>query len=324
MKIAILGATGVVGRQMIKCLEEENIKVDSLKLLASEKSAGSTIDFKGEELIVEKLSNDSFKGMDIVLGAASTDLAKEYAPIIVKENAIFIDNSSYFRMFDDVPLIVPEINGEDAKKHHGIIANPNCSTVISLMAVNGINKLSPIKKMIASTYQAVSGAGKGGIVELEEEIQNINYKPEVFPYQIAYNCIPAIGNIDKDLYTKEEMKLENEGRKIMHLPELKVTCTCVRIPVIRSHSISISLKCDRSLELEEVKDAISKQKGVVLYDDLEDKKYPMPIIASDKNEVYVGRIRKDRVFDGGIALFCSGDQIRKGAAYNAVSIINCL
>ena len=324
MKIAILGATGVVGRQMIKCLEEENIKVDSLKLLASSKSAGSKISFKDEEVIVEKLAEDSFKGMDIVLGAASSDIAKEYAPIIVKENAVFIDNSSYFRLFDDVPLVVPEINGEDAKKHHGIISNPNCSTIISLMAVNGINELSPIKKMIASTYQAVSGAGKGGISELEEEIKDINYKPEVFPYQIAYNCIPAIGNEDIDLYTKEEMKLENEGRKIMHLPDLNVTCTCVRIPVIRSHSISISLKCERSLEIDEVKEAISKQKGVILYDDLSKKKYPMPILASDKNEVYVGRIRKDRVFDGGIALFCSGDQIRKGAAYNAVSIINCL
>ena len=324
MKIAILGATGVVGRQMIECLEEENIKVDSLKLLASEKSAGTKINFKGEELSVEKLDHDSFKGIDIVLGAASTDLAKEYAPVIVKENAVFIDNSSYFRMFDDVPLVVPEINGEDAKKHHGIISNPNCSTIISLMAVNGINKLSPIKKMIASTYQAVSGAGKGGIVELKEEIKDINYKPEVFPYQIAYNCIPVIGNEDVDLYTKEEMKLENEGRKIMHLPELNVTCTCVRVPIMRSHSISISLLCERPLGLDEVKDAISKQKGVILYNDLKDKKYPMPILASNKNEVYVGRIRKDRVFDGGIALFCSGDQIRKGAAYNAVSIINCL
>ncbi|MBR0461180.1 MAG: aspartate-semialdehyde dehydrogenase [Erysipelotrichaceae bacterium] len=324
MNIAIIGATGAVGNQMIKALEEENIEVGSLKLLASERSAGSKLSFKGEELSVEKLEHDSFKGMDIVLGAASAAVAKDCAEDIVKAGAVFIDNSSYFRLFDDVPLVVPEINGEDAKKHKGIISNPNCSTVISLMAVNAINKLSPVESLIASTYQAVSGAGKEGIDELYDQIEKKDFTTRVFPYQIAYNCIPAIGDEAYDLYTTEEMKLENEGRKIMHLPDMNVTCTCVRVPVIRSHSISLSVKCERELELDEVKEAISKQEGVILYDDLDDRKYPMPLIASDQDKVYVGRIRKDRVFKGGIALFCCGDQIRKGAATNAVQIIKCL
>ncbi|MDO4500847.1 MAG: aspartate-semialdehyde dehydrogenase [Erysipelotrichaceae bacterium] len=324
MKIAVLGATGAVGRQMLICLEEENIEVSELKLLASKKSAGQKIEFKGKEYTVEEVSHDSFAGMDVVLGAASADIAKEYADSIVKAGAVFIDNSSAFRMNDNVPLIVPEINGADTKKHQGIISNPNCSTIITLMAVTAINKLSPIKAMIASTYQAVSGAGKGGIDELNAEIADINTEPKTFPYTIAYNCIPCIGSEKTDLYTSEEMKMENEGKKILHLPDLRVTCTCVRVPVMRSHCISVSLQCERALSVEEVREAISKQEGVVLYDDLNNKEYPMPILTTDQNKVYVGRIRKDRVLDGGISLFCSGDQIRKGAASNAVQIIKCL
>lgn len=324
MNIAIMGATGVVGRQMLVCLEEENIKVDELKLLASKRSVGQIIKFKDKDYVVEELTHDSFKGVDIVLGAVSAGLAREYADTIVKEGAIFIDNSSAFRMNADVPLVIPEINGSDAKKHKGIIANPNCSTIITLMAVNAINKISPIDVMIASTYQAVSGAGKGGIDELEEELKDSNYNPQVFPYQIAYNCIPNIGSALDNLYTTEEMKMENEGKKILHLENLKVTCTCVRVPVLRSHSISVSLKCKRPLTISEVRDAISKEDGVVLYDEIDKGIYPMPLLTTDQNKVYVGRIREDRVFDGGISLFCSGDQIRKGAATNAVQIIKCL
>lgn len=324
MNIAIMGATGVVGRQMLECLEEENIKVDELKLLASKRSVGQVIKFKDKDYVVEELTHDSFKGVDIVLGAVSAGLAREYADTIVKEGAIFIDNSSAFRMNADVPLVIPEINGSDAKKHKGIIANPNCSTIITLMAVNAINKISPIDVMIASTYQAVSGAGKGGIDELEEELKDSNYNPQVFPYQIAYNCIPNIGSALDNLYTTEEMKMENEGKKILHLENLKVTCTCVRVPVLRSHSISVSLKCKRPLTISEVRDAISKEDGVVLYDEIDKGIYPMPLLTTNQNKVYVGRIREDRVFDGGISLFCSGDQIRKGAATNAVQIIKCL
>lgn len=324
MNIGIIGATGVVGRQMIDCLIEERIKVDNLRLFASEKSAGQKIKFLNHEVEIETVNENSFKGLDIVLGAASNNVAKEVAPLIKKTGAVFIDNSSYFRLFDDVPLIIPEINGEEAKKHNGIISNPNCSTIITLLACNAINKISPIKSLIVSTYQAVSGAGKEGMNELLSQINDSTFKPNVFPYEIAYNLIPSIGSPSDNDYTSEEMKLENEGRKIMNLPNLNVTCTCVRVPILRSHSISISLQCEKELNLDEVKESLRKQKGVIYYDDLVNKKYPMPILSSNQNNVYVGRLRKDKVLKGGIALFCSGDQIRKGAASNAVSIIKCL
>lgn len=324
MKIGILGATGAVGRQMLDCLIEQEIPVDDLVLLASKKSAGQIIKFKDNDYEVKEVNHDSFKGLDVVLGASSNEVAKQYKDYIVKAGAIFIDNSSAFRMDDDVPLIVPEINGNDVKKHKGVISNPNCSTIITLMAINAINKLSKVKVMIASTYQAVSGAGRGGIDELNNEINDIDYKPSVFPYTIAYNCIPCIGSLKDNLYTSEEMKMENEGKKILHNDDLRVTCTCVRVPVLRSHCISVSLKCERALSVTEVREALSKEDGVILYDDVLDNKYPMPLVTSDQDKVYVGRIREDRVLDGGISLFCSGDQIRKGAASNAVQIIKCL
>lgn len=324
MKIGILGATGAVGRQMLDCLIEQEIPVDDLVLLASKKSAGQIIKFKDKDYEVKEVNHDSFKGLDVVLGASSNEVAKQYKDDIVKAGAVFIDNSSAFRMDDDVPLIVPEINDSDVKKHKGVISNPNCSTIITLMAINAINKLSKVKVMIASTYQAVSGAGKGGIDELNNEINDIDYKPSIFPYTIAYNCIPCIGSLKDNLYTSEEMKMENEGKKILHNDDLRVTCTCVRVPVLRSHCISVSLKCERVLSVNEVKEALSKEDGVILYDDVLDNKYPMPLVTSDQDKVYVGRIREDRVLEGGISLFCSGDQIRKGAASNAVGIIKCL
>lgn len=324
MKIGILGATGAVGRQMLDCLIEQEIPVDNLVLLASKKSAGQIIRFKDKDYEIKEVNHDSFKGLDVVLGASSNEVAKQYKDDIVKAKAVFIDNSSAFRMDDDVPLIVPEINGNDVKKHKGVISNPNCSTIITLMAINAINKLSKVKVMIASTYQAVSGAGKGGIDELNNEINDIDYKPSVFPYTIAYNCIPCIGSLKDNLYTSEEMKMENEGKKILHNDDLRVTCTCVRVPVLRSHCISVSLKCERALSVTEVREALSKEDGVILYDDVLDNKYPMPLVTSNQDKVYVGRIREDRVLEGGISLFCSGDQIRKGAASNAVQIIKCL
>lgn len=324
MKIGILGATGAVGRQMLDCLIEQEIPVDDLLLLASKKSAGQIIKFKDKDYEVKEVNHDSFNGLDVVLGASSNEVAKQYKDDIVGAGAVFIDNSSAFRMDDDVPLIVPEINGSDVKKHKGVISNPNCSTIITLMAINAINKLSKVKVMIASTYQAVSGAGKGGIDELNNEINDIDYKPSVFPYTIAYNCIPCIGSLKDNLYTSEEMKMENEGKKILHNDDLRVTCTCVRVPVLRSHCISVSLKCERALSVTEVREALSKEDGVILYDDVLDNKYPMPLVTSNQDKVYVGRIREDRVLEGGISLFCSGDQIRKGAASNAVGIIKCL
>ncbi|MBP3495613.1 MAG: aspartate-semialdehyde dehydrogenase [Clostridia bacterium] len=326
--IGILGATGAVGREMLKVLEERSFPVGEIRLLASERSVGKLVKFKGEDIAIKLADFGAFEGLDFVLGAASNAVAKKFAPDIVKAGAVFIDNSSAFRMCDDVPLVVPEINAEDAKKNKGIIANPNCSTIITLVAVNAINKLSNIKGMVASTYQATSGAGAQGPIELEEQMKAIvcggEIKNEVFQYQIAENLIPQIGSFNDDGYTTEEMKMQNEGRKILHLPELKVTCTCVRVPVVRSHSISVTVLTEKELTVDEVKNAIANEKGCKLYDDVENKIYPMPLVTSDQDLVFVGRIRKDLVFDNAITLWCCGDQVRKGAATNAIQIAEAL
>ncbi len=326
--VGILGATGAVGREMLKVLEERNFPVGEIRLLASERSVGKLVKFKGEDIAIKLADFGAFEGLDFVLGAASNAVAKKFAPDIVKAGAVFIDNSSAFRMCDDVPLVVPEINAEDAKKNNGIIANPNCSTIITLVAVNAINKLSNIKGMVASTYQATSGAGAQGPVELEEQMKAIvcggEIKNEVFQYQIAENLIPQIGSFNDDGYTTEEMKMQNEGRKILHLPELKVTCTCVRVPVVRSHSISVTVVTEKALTVDEVKNAVANAKGCKLYDDVQNKIYPMPLVTSDQDLVFVGRIRKDLVFDNAITLWCCGDQVRKGAATNAIQIAEAL
>ncbi|MBQ8893855.1 MAG: aspartate-semialdehyde dehydrogenase [Clostridia bacterium] len=326
--VAILGATGAVGREMLKVLEERNFPVGKLKLLASERSVGKLIPFKGQEIAVELADENAFEGMDLVLGAASNELAKRLAPAIVKAGAVFVDNSSAFRMDPDVPLIVPEVNGEDVKNHKGIISNPNCSTIITLTAVNALNKISPIKTMIASTYQAVSGAGAGGPIELMGEVEALSkgeaYENTVFPYQIAYNVIPQIGGESTEGYTTEEMKMQNEGRKIMHLPELLVNCTCIRVPVVRSHSISVTVKTEKPISVEEARNIIAQAPGCKLVDDLPNKVYPMPLDTTDQDLVFVGRIRKDLTDENGLAIWCCGDQVRKGAATNAIQIAELL
>lgn len=322
--VAILGATGEVGREMIKILEERKFPVGELRLLASARSVGKKIKFRGEDITVAEATSDSFKGTDIVFGAASNALAKQFAPDIVKAGAVFIDNSSAFRMNDDVPLVIPEINPEDVFKNKGIISNPNCSTIVTLVAIYAINKISPIESVIASTYQAVSGAGAKGPVELDSQIAAISKGEkcvnEVFPYQIAYNLIPDIGSESVDGYTTEEMKMQNEGRKILHLPELKVSCTCVRVPVTRSHSISVVLRTKDKVTVEQAQKAIASAAGCRLTDDLKNKVYPMPLDTSDQDLVFVGRIRPDLTSDNGLNLWCCGDQVRKGAATNAIQI----
>lgn len=324
MKIAILGATGAVGQQMLSCLVEQNIPVTELKLLASARSIGKKYMFKGREIVVEEAKENSFEGLDIVLGAVESDMSKKFAPFIKKAGAVYIDNSSAFRLDEDVPLVVPEINAKDALKHKGIIANPNCSTIIAMMAIYGVNKISKITDIIASTYQAVSGAGVNGIYELENQVQDIlnnrEVKTDVFSHQIAYNCIPKISEILSNDCTAEEMKMQNEGRKILHNPDLKVTCTCVRVPVIRSHSISLSFRTEKKLTKQEITEAIKNSAGVRLVDL---PNLPLPLNTSDTDIVEVGRIRRDEVLDG-FALWCCGDQVRKGAATNAVQIIKCL
>ena len=326
--VAVLGATGAVGQEMIKILQERNFPVGKLLPLASARSAGKTLKFRGEDVTILEARDEAFAGVDIVLGAAENDIAKKFAPAIVKAGAVFVDNSSAFRLDPNVPLIVPEINPGDVKDHHGIISNPNCSTIITVTAVNALNSIAPIRAMTASTYQAVSGAGAGGPIELMNEVEALRegkpYEPKVFSHQIAYNLIPQIGGEQFEGYTSEEMKMQNEGRKIMHLPELRVSCTCVRVPVVRSHSISVSLHFDRPVSVKEAREVIAKAPGCRLVDDLANKQYPMPLDTSDQDIVFVGRIRPDLTDDNGLCLWCCGDQVRKGAATNAIQIAELL
>ena len=326
--VAILGATGAVGQEMIKILQERNFPVGKLIPLASARSVGKTVTFKGEEVVIQEACDTAFEGVDIVLGAAENAVAKQFAPAIVKAGAVFVDNSSAFRMDPKVPLIVPEVNPEDVSWHNGIISNPNCSTIITLTAVNALNSISPIRTMTASTYQAVSGAGAGGPIELMNEVEALRegrtYEPKIFSHQIAYNLIPQIGGEAFEGYTSEEMKMQNEGRKIMHLPDLKVSCTCVRVPVVRSHSISVSCHFDVPVTVEQVREVVARAPGCCLVDDLANKQYPMPLETSDQDIVFVGRIRPDLTDDNGICLWCCGDQVRKGAATNAIQIAELL
>ena len=328
MNVAILGATGAVGREMMKILAERSFPVEELRLLASPRSAGQKLLWQGRELTVQPAEDSAFEGMDIVLGAAENDIAKRFAPAIVKAGAVFVDNSSAFRMDPSVPLVIPEINPEDARRHKGIIANPNCTTIVSLVAINALNQDSPIQSIIASSYQAVSGAGAGGPRELMEEVELLRegkpVHPQVFQYQIAYNVIPQIGGEAYEGYTSEEMKMQNEGRKIMHLPDLRVSCTCVRVPVVRSHSVSLVVRTREKISVRRARELIAAAPGCRLVDDLSSRRYPMPLDTSDQDTVFVGRIREDLTCNNGLNIWCCGDQVRKGAATNAVQIAQLL
>ena len=328
LNIAVLGATGAVGQEMLKILEEYDIPVNELRPLASARSVGKCVKFKGQDVPIQEARDDAFDGLDFVLGAVEGDMSRQFAPAIKKSGAVYIDNSSAFRLDPDVPLVVPEINGGDAFKNKGIIANPNCCTIIALMAVAGINKCSPIENMVVCTYQAVSGAGQNGITELNNQMAALaaGEKPEVktFATQIAMNVIPFIDAPYGNDYTKEEMKMQNEGRRILHAPWLKVNCTCVRVPVMRSHSIAVTLRTERKVSVEEAKAAVAAFPGVRLIEDYEGRCYPTPLDTTDQDLVWVGRIRDDLTDDNGLTLWCCGDQIRKGAASNAVQILKLL
>ena len=328
VKVGILGATGVVGQEMMKILEERNFPVASLRPIASGRSAGKTIKFKGEDVTIVEAADSAFDGLDIVLGAAENDIAERFAPSIVKAGATFVDNSSAFRLDPKVPLIVPEINPEDAKWHSGIISNPNCTTIITMVAIAALAKESPVETIIASSYQAASGAGKAGLDELKAEAlayaKGETVEPHAFAYQLAFNVIPQIGGEQYMGYTSEEMKMQNEGRKILHLPEMNVSCTCVRVPVFRSHSVSVVLRTKEKISVERARELIAKAPGCRLVDDLKNKVYPMPMDTSDQDIVFVGRIREDLTSPNGLNLWCCGDQIRKGAATNTVQIAELL
>ena len=326
MNVAIVGASGAVGQELLKVLDEQNFPVDSLRLFGSQRSAGKEFSFRGKKVKVELLSHDSdFSGVDIAFTSAGAGTSKEFAEVITRHGTVMIDNSSAFRMNPDVPLVVPEVNPEDAlTRPRNIIGNPNCTTIQMVVALKPINDLSPITNVHVSTYQAASGAGAVAMKELEKQFAQLaeGAEPtiEKFPYQLAYNLIPQVDVFTDNGYTKEEMKMYNETRKIMHSDKIKVSATCVRVPVMRAHSEAIWLRTEQPLGLETVRKALENAEGVVLKDVPELREYPMPLDISDKDPVYVGRLRKDLADDNGLSFWVVGDQIKKGAALNAVQI----
>ncbi|MCL5289485.1 MAG: aspartate-semialdehyde dehydrogenase [Bacillota bacterium] len=323
VNVVVVGATGAVGQELLNILSERNFPINQLKLCATSRSAGTVIQFQGQKYVVEETTPESFSGMDIALfagGKASLD----FGPAAVERGCVVIDNSSNYRMDPTVPLVVPEVNPEDVTGHKGIIANPNCSTIIMVVALKPIYDAAGIKRVVVSTYQAVSGAGKEGIEELTGQVKAVldgrEYPPGKFAHQIAFNLIPHIDVFQEMDYTKEEWKMVKETQKIMHDENLRVTATTVRVPVYRSHSESINIETERKLTAAQAKEVLAKAPGVIVQDDVANKVYPMPLFTSDKDEVFIGRIREDNTVDNGLNLWVVGDQIRKGAATNAVQI----
>lgn len=322
--LAIVGATGAVGQEFLRVLERRNFPIASLRLLASPRSAGSYLNFCGKSLPVEVLTEKSFEGIDIALFSAGGNISKEYASHAVQAGAVVVDNSSAFRMDPNVPLVVPEINGADVKNHHGIIANPNCSTAIALMALFPLHQQFGLKRVIASTYQAVSGSGARGIQELEQQIKAIvtggEVTTEIYAHQIAFNLLPHVDSFLDDGFTREEMKFQNEGRRIMHLADLRASVTCVRVPVYRAHSIAIHAEFEKPVDLTRAREALDQAPGIDLIDDPVQAHYPTPLQVAGKDNCQVGRLRRDAAFENGLAFWVCGDQILKGAALNAVQI----
>ena len=322
--VAVVGATGAVGVEMIKTLEKRNFPVSKLTLLASSRSVGKKLKFRGEDIAVKELTKDSFAGIDIALFSAGGAISREFAPIAAKAGCVVVDNSSAFRMDESVPLVVPEINASDVKSHKGIIANPNCTTVITLMALYPLHKAFSCKRIFASSYQAVSGTGAKAIEELKRQVDQIVHgQPathEVYPHQIAFNVLPQVDSFLPTGYTKEEMKMENEGRKIMHHPAFRASVTCVRVPVYRAHSVAVSAEFDKPVSVEAALDVLRKAPGLDVIDNPARNEYPLPLNQTDKYNCAVGRIRKDCALDNGLCFWVSGDQLLKGAALNAVQI----
>jgi aspartate-semialdehyde dehydrogenase len=326
--VAVVGATGAVGIEMIKTLEKRRFPLGELTLLASARSVGKKLKFNGREIAVKELTKDAFKGIDIALFSAGGSISKEFAPIAAQAGCIVIDNSSAFRMDDSVPLVVPEINAADVKKHHGIIANPNCTTAITLMALYPLHTAFNVKRIFASSYQAVSGTGAKAIEELERQVNQVvagePVTKEVYPHQIAFNVLPHVDSFLPSGYTKEEMKMENEGRKIMHHPGFRASVTCVRVPVYRAHSVAVSAEFEKPISVEAAREVLKKAPGLDVVDDPENKKYPLPLSVAEKYNCEVGRLRKDCAMDNGLAFWVAGDQLLKGAALNAVQIAEVL
>jgi aspartate-semialdehyde dehydrogenase len=322
--VAVVGATGAVGIEMIKTLEKRNFPVGKLTLLASARSTGKKLKFRGEEVAVKELTKDAFEGIDIALFSAGGSISKEFAPIAAKAGCVVVDNSSAFRMDDQVPLVIPEINAADVKLHRGIIANPNCTTAVALMALYPLHQAFFVKRIFASSYQAVSGTGAKAIEELKRQVdQTVKSQAitkEVYPHQIAFNVLPHVDSFLQDGYTKEEMKMQNEGRKIMHHPGFRASVTCVRVPVYRAHSVAISAEFEKPVTVEAARAVLKKAPGLKVLDDPAKNEYPQPLFMAEQDDCAVGRIRRDCALDNGLAFWVSGDQLLKGAALNAVQI----
>lgn len=326
--VAVVGATGAVGIEMIKTLEKRNFPVGKLTLLASARSVGKRLKFRGQEVEVQELTKQSFPGIDIALFSAGGSISKEFAPAAAAAGCVVVDNSSAFRMDDSVPLVVPEINAADVKWHRGIIANPNCTTAITLMALYPLHQAFNVIRIFASSYQAVSGTGAKAIEELERQVREVvagqPVTKEVYPHQIAFNVLPHVDSFLPSGYTREEMKLEGEGRKIMHLPTFRASVTCVRVPVYRAHSVAVSAEFEKPVTVEAARKVLAAAPGLDVVDDPEAKLYPLPLHASDRYNCQVGRLRKDCALDNGLCFWVSGDQLLKGAALNAVQIAEVL
>ena len=328
--VAVAGATGAVGIEMIKTLEQRDFPVKNLRLLASARSVGKKLTYKGTEIAVEELTEKSFKDIDIALFSAGGGISKQFRNAVVESGAVMVDNSSAFRMDDDVPLVVPEVNPEDIQKHKGVIANPNCSTIIMLVAVAPLHRAKGLKRLVAATYQATSGAGAKGMAELDLQTRQILAKedidPQAFAHRIAFNLIPHIDSFYDNGYTKEELKMLFESRKMLHLPELMVSCTCVRVPVMRAHSEALNLEFDEEITPAEAREILVNAPGVTVVDDPSNNVYPMPVDATNQDNILVGRIRQDisRNDKRGLDIFVAGDQVLKGAALNAVQIAELL
>ena len=326
--VVIVGASGAVGAEMIKTLERRSFPIGKLTLLASKRSAGKTLKYRGSEIAIQELTESAFENVDIALFSAGGGISKQFAPFAVKAGAVVVDNSSAFRIDPNVPLVVPEINPEDAKSHQGIIANPNCTTAITLMALHPLHKAFGVTRVFASSYQAVSGTGAQAISELENQVKQIasnqEVTKEVYPHQIAFNVLPHVDDFLESGYTREEMKLENEGRKIMHHDDFKASVTCVRVPVYRAHSIAISAEFTKAVTVDAARRVLSEAPGLDVVDDTENNVYPLPLIASGKDHCEVGRLRLDCALDNGLCFWVAGDQLLKGAALNAVQIAELL
>jgi len=326
--VAIMGATGVVGREMLKILEQRNFPVANLRLLASERSSGMKMTFNGENIPVEVLTHDSFKGVDIVLSSPGASVSKIFSPSAVKSGAVVVDNSSAFRMDKEVPLVVPEVNPHAIKKNKGIIANPNCSTIQMVVALKPLHDVFKLKRVVVSTYQSVSGAGKKGLQALEKEVRDIINGMDIgtptLPQQIAFNLIPQIDVFMENFYTKEEMKMVHETRKIMEIPDLKITATCVRVPVFIGHSESVNIETVKKCTRDQAVEVLSKAPGIKVVDDISKNEYPMPIMCAGWDDTFVGRIREDDSVECGLNMWVVSDNLRKGAALNAVQIAELL